>query len=130
MKKENDIVGTWLLVKFLYIRNENYCHPSRGTCYLKKRYYWLVECTNCKDRKEMEESNMKPPAGGKCQHCWGYEKGYSGFREILDRYTRVAKKLEREFSLSEDEFKFLTSGNCHYCGSEPFKTIGTKAQSS
>jgi hypothetical protein len=34
-------------------------------------------------------------------------------------YKRNAKKQKRRFDIDLEEFKYLTSLNCHYCGSEP-----------
>jgi hypothetical protein len=45
--------------------------------------------------------------------------GEAEFNRLFDAYRRSAQKDEREFSLSEDEFRTLTKGDCYYCGSEP-----------
>lgn len=116
MKRTGEIVGSWLLLEFLYSR--------RG------RHYWQAECLNCKIRKKMEESNMKPPAGGKCQHCWGRPRGYSGFREVVDSYKRNALKFHRALLLSEVDFRELTQQCCHYCGQPPSLIRKTRTKSS
>lgn len=72
---------------------------------------------------------MKPPAGGKCRDCWGNPKGCSGFKELIDTYKRNAAKHKREFGLSDDCFRNLTSKCCHYCGQEPKNIKSTKARS-
>lgn len=41
------------------------------------------------------------------------------FNELLNQYKKNARKTQRVFSLTNDEFRFLTSSNCHYCGEPP-----------
>lgn len=43
----------------------------------------------------------------------------AAFNELLSQYKKNAKKGGREFSLSEEEFRTLTSCTCHYCGAPP-----------
>ena len=40
-------------------------------------------------------------------------------RRLMAEYKRGAERRHLEFSLKEDEFRELTSLNCHYCGSPP-----------
>lgn len=47
----------------------------------------------------------------------------SAFNELLAQYRKNAKNTERDFDLSEDEFRELTSSPCHYCGDPP-KQLG------
>lgn len=118
MKNKNDIIGTWLLLEYLYTDKH------------RARHYWKVECINCKLQKKIEESNMNPVGGkGKCQDCWGYSKGYSGFKDLLYTYKKNAVLYGREFSLTDENFKTLTSQHCHYCESPPMLIRKTKAQS-
>lgn len=46
-------------------------------------------------------------------------KGESGFNALFRRYKLRAKHCKMKFTLSKDEFKKLTSSNCHYCGIKP-----------
>lgn len=41
------------------------------------------------------------------------------FRMVLAEYKKSAAKYQRTFSLTDDEFRELTSGICHYCGTPP-----------
>lgn len=54
---------------------------------------------------------------------WGQrsrlEKGESSFRSLFASYISRAKRSGQEFSLSADDFRGATSGNCAYCGIEP-----------
>jgi len=47
--------------------------------------------------------------------------GESGFRKLYGKYVHDASKIGREFLLTKDEFRTLTSGNCWYCGDAPHK---------
>lgn len=47
----------------------------------------------------------------------------AGFRKLLQRYKRWARRGGREFKLTEDEFRTITQQNCYYCGTKPSKTI-------
>ena len=67
----------------------------------------------------MQKHNMCPPAGGKCQNCWGRQQGYAGLLVLMDSYIRNAKKNNRKFDITQKEFGKLTSSKCHYCSSLP-----------
>jgi hypothetical protein len=43
----------------------------------------------------------------------------ASFNNIFSRYKREAKNRKFSWELSEEEFKKITSLNCHYCGTEP-----------
>jgi len=47
-------------------------------------------------------------------------KGAVGLSDLYSQYKRNAKVKQREFSLSKEEFRTLTSSNCSYCGIPPF----------
>ncbi len=50
-------------------------------------------------------------------------EGVRGFNRLYGQYQRNAKKHHREFSLTEDAFKQLVSGDCYYCGLPPSQWI-------
>lgn len=56
---------------------------------------------------------------------WGIARGVlnrksgTAFRLVFNAYTASAKKKHREFWLTEDLFRQLTSSNCFYCGDPP-----------
>ena len=61
------------------------------------------------------------------EYCCGdpackFERGIAAFNQLLSTYKRVAKKKKIEFSLSNDEFKSLTSSPCVYCLTPPSTT--------
>ena len=45
--------------------------------------------------------------------------GRSGFNQLYAAYRVRAKRLERTFELTKDEFKTVVVQNCIYCGSSP-----------
>lgn len=45
--------------------------------------------------------------------------GEASFNALLASYKRNAKKRNREFLITKEQFKLLTSSNCHYCGAKP-----------
>jgi hypothetical protein len=110
------LIGSWLVLEFAYQkeRTDNYGK-------IRRRHYWCVECINCKSTRTIEEHNLTPPAGGKCQSCWGRPKGQSGFLVLLYTYRNNASKNGREFLLSEEQFRHVTSLPCHYCNGPPSK---------
>ncbi len=47
------------------------------------------------------------------------EPGQSGFNFLLTRYKRTAEQRGLVWDLTEDQFRELLLGNCHYCGEPP-----------
>lgn len=45
--------------------------------------------------------------------------GTSSFNRVLKAYKTNARKRNLEFSLTEEEFRNITSNNCYYCGVTP-----------
>lgn len=43
----------------------------------------------------------------------------AGLNHIFTSYKNKAKKKNREFLLTKEEFKILTQKQCHYCGAKP-----------
>ncbi len=43
----------------------------------------------------------------------------SSFNSLFLTYKKGATKSNRTFQLTKEQFKILTSSNCHYCGIEP-----------
>lgn len=55
------------------------------------------------------------------------EYGRSAFNSIYNEYKCGAKRRGLLFNLSKDEFRTITSKNCHYCGEEPSKIYTPKS---
>jgi len=49
--------------------------------------------------------------------------GESSFNYLWHTYNRNARKRNIEFSLTREEFKTLTIGNCEYCGRKPNRAV-------
>ena len=45
--------------------------------------------------------------------------GEQGFRDLFRAYRHSAKIAGRAFTLTTDEFRAITSANCHYCSVPP-----------
>jgi len=58
------------------------------------------------------KNNTKPPNSN------------PAFLRLCNQYKSRAKRAGLEFSLSEEEFKNITSSNCHYCGISPNRSYG------
>ena len=52
-------------------------------------------------------------------------KGEAAFRHVLRQYVYGAKGRGFVWSLTDDEFRNLTSSPCHYCGEPPCKSVYT-----
>lgn len=50
----------------------------------------------------------------------------AAFNELLYTYMKRAKKKDLSFELSEQEFRQLTSSNCHYCDVKPLQNSNRK----
>jgi hypothetical protein len=53
----------------------------------------------------------------------------SAFKAVLGSYKKRAALKRREFSLTEAEFRGLTTSNCNYCGKPPSTVAWNKAKS-
>jgi hypothetical protein len=109
-----DVIGSWQLISINKIKEKI---DKNGK--VRRRNYWLVRCVNCKIYRVMERYNLKPPAGGRCQNCFDRPQGDAGLVQLYGNYTRNSSSRKREFKLKLDQFKLLTSGNCHYCNGPP-----------
>lgn len=85
---------------------------------------WKCQCT-CGIINEVRTSDLNNGNSQGCKKCQNRlkEKSQSGLNILYGKYKRRAKEYNREFSLTLDEFKNLTSSTCHYCGIEPQHTI-------
>lgn len=55
-----------------------------------------------------------------------YELGVASFNVLYKQYEHGAKRRDILWELNKDQFKELTSGNCHYCGDVPKTTISRR----
>lgn len=56
--------------------------------------------------------------------------GFAGFVQLFQIYQSNARKRNRVFEITKEQFAILTKMNCHYCDSEPstIKTTGVHAE--
>lgn len=51
-----------------------------------------------------------------------FTENYGSFKKILNSYIYSAKKRNKNFNLTVEEFKNLIDSNCYYCGLPPSST--------
>jgi|SRR3990172_20927 len=88
-------------------------------------FRWKCRC-DCSKETTCDGGNLR---GGISKSCgclrkdkpktWAKPFGESSFNDLYSSYVKRAKKYNREFSLSEDEFRKLAQQNCYYCGLAP-----------
>ena len=68
---------------------------------------------------------------GNTKSCGCYHKeviskpiGEAYFNKIIKEYKRGANEYNREFLLSDDEFKSFILDDCYYCGRKPSQQYG------
>ena len=94
-----------------------------------KHSMWFCRCA-CGKEKEVDGQCMRQ---GKTKSCGCLRDentrsmvgrntkpyGEASLNGLYSNYSIRSKKANREFSLTKEEFKNLTSSNCKYCGSPP-----------
>ena len=86
----------------------------------KKRAYWLCRC-DC-GRDVWVESNALRRWGTKscgCKKGSRIETGMASRNRVFRRYKMDAKKKNREFRLSVEDFTKISMDKCFYCGCDP-----------
>ena len=80
---------------------------------------WKTEC-DCGGKTVSFGNNL---TRGLATSCGCNHKNYckpgAAFRSLFAHYKRSAKLRSLSFSVSESDFKCLTSSLCHYCGDKP-----------
>lgn len=88
--------------------------------------FWLCKC-DCGNEKEVSGNSLRK---GDSISCGCYKKeltstrvklenGLASKNSTFNNYKLLAKKSNRLFELSFEEFLDLTQQSCHYCGSKP-----------
>jgi hypothetical protein len=83
---------------------------------------WKCKC-DCGNITIVDATHLKDGHTKSC-NCLNREIvskpfGEAAFNEIVYTYKKMSEKGDREFSLSEDEFRELISSDCFYCGKKP-----------
>lgn len=91
---------------------------------------WVCIC-DCGKLTEVISQNLRTGTTKSCgcllnsPHKTNKGKGHgvSGLNYLYSNYKMRSNKACREFHLTKEYFKILTSSNCHYCGREPSQKI-------
>lgn len=84
--------------------------------------YWNAQCKTCGIQVIRGQYELKRDT--RCENCRNRPKGYSGLLELFRSYKiNCAKRRNRGFNLSSEEFREITSSPCHYCGVLPYKLV-------
>lgn len=57
------------------------------------------------------------------------DRSVPALHSLMNKYKQRSKKKNIEFSLTEEEFRNITSANCYYCGCPPRKVTKEKCNS-
>lgn len=100
--------------------------PKNG----KPRPRWLIKCS-CGVEKAILGTTLRNTKVKSCGHLRGtgneYPDGIAAKNLIFAHYRKNAEKMNREFSLSKDEFCSFLSSNCAYCGSGPTSVVKSRS---
>ncbi len=97
-----------------------------------QRGRWLARC-DCGREKEISGSNWY---SGRCTRrcpCTEYTtynqlpSGEAAFNELYNSYRNKGRGRKRDFDLTKEQFRLLTSMNCAYCGVAPFQVNKTSS---
>jgi len=94
---------------------------------------WLVRCVECGREKLMQGWEWTHHRGNRvcvCNrkyHAWRLPPGDAAFNELYASYRSKAARRGFTFDLSKEQFRFLTTMSCAYCGRLPSQINYTKA---
>lgn len=80
--------------------------------------YWRCLC-DCGKEKILTTNHLKSAGTVSCGCQGKLNKGEAMTNIVYGGYKRNAKAKNLKFSLTLDEFKYLTNQNCYYCGIIP-----------
>ena|ERR1039457_6417668 len=83
---------------------------------------WLCKCNGCQKEVIVLGQNLAREKSKGCRDCCArLPIGVASCNGLYNSYRRWAEKKNRNFELSKEEFKNLTSQNCYYCNEPPSK---------
>ena len=95
------------------------CKKKDTRTYIKRIYENGLRCSSCQLVKPFEEfyRNISSPDGysGECKYCSDIIR-HNYPKRRYDIYKFSARKKHRVFDLTLEEFSFITSRPCFYCG--------------
>lgn len=107
-------INKWLVLR----QTENYRH---------KYSMWVCRC-ECGREKVLRACNLTNGISRSCRSCAPKRSGFknlkaqkpdAAFNSVFAIYRWQAKKADRDFLLTREEFKILTQQPCFYCGDPP-----------
>ena len=85
------------------------------------RTWWEVKCNKCGNIINLRQNHLTKNNSCGCQ--FKKPDGITAFNFLFGDYKKKAKLRKLIFDLTEDEFKKIINGNCHYCGKEPEQLV-------
>lgn len=89
-------------------------------------YLWKMRCDcGTEFSKTPHDTSKLITASCGCEKSSNYarskhkEPGLAAFNSVLNSYKNGARHRSLEFSITDSEFRNLTSSNCHYCNARP-----------
>jgi hypothetical protein len=83
---------------------------------------WLCVCNECGKEIAVTESRLADPSYPACgcgNRAPRLPAGEAAFNRTLTVYRKGAQSRNHPWELTRDDFRRLTSMNCHYCGGAP-----------
>jgi len=88
---------------------------------------WLCRC-QCGKELVVSGQNLRSGNTKSCgclhDEMASLPYGQAAFNTLWSRYEKDARKRGKSWGLSRVQFRELTQGNCHYCGSPPAQVTG------
>ncbi len=132
--KEGDKFNMLTAIKYIKdISVENKSNRTKSGISIRHCKIWKFKC-DCGNIIEAEQYSVK---SGKKESCGCNRSknliqrnidnrkpfGYASRKNLLNKYIYSAKVRNLNFELSEEQFNWLTTQNCTYCGIEPIGLI-------
>jgi hypothetical protein len=94
---------------------------------------WLCKC-DCGNEvpvrpSRLSSNHLRSCGCAKSGPPTGYAPGEAAFHSLLSDYRQGARSRGLSWNLGGEEFRRLTSLDCHYCGSAPSKAAGRSLSS-
>ena len=88
----------------------------------RKRWFYKLKCKQCGAIfTKRKENIVHKPDSIVCPNCHDKRHGVLDTLEydMLIHYKSNARHANRDWTLTDEQFKNLIHSNCHYCGCEP-----------
>lgn len=89
--------------------------------------YFTCTCSICNNTVNKTWNDLNTSLNKFCNNCRTSPilkpKGEAAFNRLLGIYKDSAKRRGLKWELTKEQFKNLTSSNCHYCGTPPEQIV-------